>query len=85
MESLLVEGLGNLKTLHCQNNNLQQISLSGLGALEEFNAANNSLRELIVDEATALKTVLAGNNQLSGEFRFGTAKQVSVETTRSQI
>ena len=82
MESLLVEGLGNLKTLHCQNNNLQQISLSGLGALEEFNAANNSLRELIVDEATALKTVLAGNNQLSGEFRFGTAKQVSVENNQ---
>ena len=82
MESLLVEGLGNLKTLHCQNNNLQQISLSGLGALEEFNAANNSLRELIVDEATALKTVLAGNNQLSGEFRFGTAKQVSVESNQ---
>ena len=82
MESLLVEGLGNLKTLHCQNNNLQQISLSGLGALEEFNAANNSLTELIVDEATALKTVLAGNNQLSGEFRFGTAKQVSVENNQ---
>ena len=82
MESLLVEGLGNLKTLHCQNNNLQQISLSGLGALEEFNAANNSLKELIVDEATALKTVLAGNNQLSGEFRFGTAKQVSVENNQ---
>jgi hypothetical protein len=82
MESLLVEGLGNLKTLHCQNNNLQQISLSGLGALEEFNAANNSLIELIVDEATALKTVLAGNNQLSGEFRFGTAKQVSVENNQ---
>ena len=82
MESLLVEGLGNLKTLHCQNNNLQQISLSGLRALEEFNAANNSLRELIVDEATALKTVLAGNNQLSGEFRFGTAKQVSVENNQ---
>ena len=82
MESLLLEGLGNLKTLHCQNNNLQQISLSGLGALEEFNAANNSLRELIVDEATALKTVLAGNNQLSGEFRFGTAKQVSVENNQ---
>ena len=82
MESLLVEGLGNLKTLHCQNNNLQQISLSGLGALEEFNAANNSLTELIVDEASALKTVLAGNNQLSGEFRFGTAKQVSVENNQ---
>ena len=82
MESLLVEGLENLKTLHCQNNNLQQISLSGLGALEEFNAANNSLTELIVDEATALKTVLAGNNQLSGEFRFGTAKQVSVENNQ---
>ena len=82
MESLLVEGLGNLKTLHCQNNNLQQISLSGLGALVEFNAANNSLTELIVDEATALKTVLAGNNQLSGEFRFGTAKQVSVENNQ---
>ena len=82
MESLLVEGLGNLKTLHCQNNNLQKISLSGLGALEEFNAANNSLTELIVDEATALKTVLAGNNQLSGEFRFGTAKQVSVENNQ---
>ena len=82
MESLLVEGLGNLKTLHCQNNNLQQISLSGLGALEEFNAANNSLTELIVDEATALKTVLVGNNQLSGEFRFGTAKQVSVENNQ---
>ena len=82
MESLLVEGLGNLKTLHCQNNNLQQISLSGLGALEEFNAANNSLTELIVDEATALKTVLAGNNQLSGEFRFGTAKQVSMENNQ---
>ena len=82
MESLLVEGLGNLKTLHCQNNNLQQISLSGLGALEEFNAANNCLTELIVDEATALKTVLAGNNQLSGEFRFGTAKQVSVENNQ---
>ena len=82
MESLLVEGLGNLKTLHCQNNNLQQISLSGLGALEEFNAANNSLTELIVDEATALKTVLAGNNQLSREFRFGTAKQVSVENNQ---
>ncbi len=82
MESLLVEGLGNLKTLHCQNNNLQQISLSGLGALEEFNAANNSLKELIVDEATALKTVLAGNNRLSGEFRFGTAKQVSVENNQ---
>ena len=82
MESLLVEGLGNLKTLHCQNNNLQQISLSGLGALEEFNAANNSLTELIVDEATALKTVLAGNNQLSEEFRFGTAKQVSVENNQ---
>ena len=82
MESLLVEGLGNLKTLHCQNNNLQQISLSGLGALEEFNAANNSLTEMIVDEATALKTVLAGNNQLSGEFRFGTAKQVSVENNQ---
>ena len=82
MESLLVEGLGNLKTLHCQNNNLQQISLLGLGALEEFNAANNSLTELIVDEATALKTVLAGNNQLSGEFRFGTAKQVSVENNQ---
>ena len=82
MESLLVEGLGNLKTLHCQNNNLQQIPLSGLGALEEFNAANNSLTELIVDEATALKTVLAGNNQLSGEFRFGTAKQVSVENNQ---
>ena len=82
MESLLVEGLGNLKTLHCQNNNLQQISLSGLGALEEFNAANNSLTELIVDEATALKTVLAGNNQLFGEFRFGTAKQVSVENNQ---
>ena len=82
MESLLVEGLGNLKTLHCQNNNRQQISLSGLGALEEFNAANNSLTELIVDEATALKTVLAGNNQLSGEFRFGTAKQVSVENNQ---
>ena len=82
MESLLVEGLGNLKTLHCQNNNLQQISLSGLGALEDFNAANNSLTELIVDEATALKTVLAGNNQLSGEFRFGTAKQVSVENNQ---
>ena len=82
MESLLVEGLGNLKTLLCQNNNLQQISLSGLGALEEFNAANNSLTELIVDEATALKTVLAGNNQLSGEFRFGTAKQVSVENNQ---
>ena len=82
MESLLVEGLGNLKTLHCQNNNLQQISLSGLGALEEFNVANNSLTELIVDEASALKTVLAGNNQLSGEFRFGTAKQVSVENNQ---
>ena len=82
MESLLVEGLGNLKTLHCQNNNLQQISLSGLGELEEFNAANNSLTELIVDEASALKTVLAGNNQLSGEFRFGTAKQVSVENNQ---
>ena len=82
MESLLVEGLGNLKALHCQNNNLQQISLSGLGALEEFNAANNSLTELIVDEASALKTVLAGNNQLSGEFRFGTAKQVSVENNQ---
>ena len=82
MESLLVEGLGNLKTLHCQNNNLQQISLSGLGALEEFNAANNSLTELIVDETAALKTVLAGNNQLSGEFRFGTAKQVSVENNQ---
>ena len=82
MESLLVEGLENLKTLHCQNNNLQQISLSGLGALEEFNAANNSLTELIVDEASALKTVLAGNNQLSGEFRFGTAKQVSVENNQ---
>ena len=82
MESLLVEGLGNLKTLHCQNNNLQQISLSGLGALEEFNAANNSLTELIVDEASALKMVLAGNNQLSGEFRFGTAKQVSVENNQ---
>ena len=82
MESLLVEGLGNLKTLQCQNNNLQQISLSGLGALEEFNAANNSLTELIVDEASALKTVLAGNNQLSGEFRFGTAKQVSVENNQ---
>ena len=82
MESLLVEGLGNLKTLHCQNNNLQQISLSGLGALEEFNAANNSLIELIVDETAALKTVLAGNNQLSGEFRFGTAKQVSVENNQ---
>ena len=82
MESLLVEGLGNLKTLHCQNNNLQQISLSGLGALEEFNAANNSLTELIVDEATELKTVLAGNNRLSGEFRFGTAKQVSVENNQ---
>ena len=50
--------------------------------MEEFNAANNSLTELIVDEATALKTVLAGNNQLSGEFRFGTAKQVSVENNQ---
>ena len=35
-----------------------------------------------MDEATALKTVLAGNNQLSGEFRFGTAKQVSVENNQ---